>query len=199
MMCHPQGQEDAAKKLQGGSRPSSGARPGGGTGVPYEAIRAEDLVLLSRRPVGTGEQLVSRPPSVRCLALVTEVERSGAGGINTRMQVSMSMVCDAGWEGEGLVGKWADSICRGMPCAGHEYLHAGEHKRKLVIASQGGRERSGTTDEGHWLWGGCLALVTDVGRSSVAGNARHRHLSSHAVCHSPQSLLLYQFRSFSFP
>ena len=90
MMCHRQGQEDAAKKLQGGSRPSSGARPGSGTGVPYDAIRAEDLVLLSRRPVGTGEQLVSKPPSVRCLALVTEVERSGAGGINTRMQVSRS-------------------------------------------------------------------------------------------------------------
>lgn len=109
MMCHPQGQEDAAKKLPGGSRPSSGARPGSGTGVPYEAIRAEDLVLLSRRPVGTGEQLVSRPPSVRCLALVTEVERSGAGGINTRMQVSKSLTSmnsQSKTREQGLKGRW---------------------------------------------------------------------------------------------
>lgn len=72
------------------------------------------------------------------------------------------------------MGKRAYSVCRGG--LGHgggdphlpAYMH--RYKRKLFIASQGARAGR---DYRHGQWGGCLALVIDVGRSSVAGNARH--------------------------
>ena len=35
-------------------------------------IRSEDLVLLTRRAVAQASELLTRPPSVRCLALVTD-------------------------------------------------------------------------------------------------------------------------------
>ena len=53
-------------------------------------MRDEDLVLLTRRPVRSFSELLSRPPSVRCLALVTHaVTEPGSNGPVRNFHVSV--------------------------------------------------------------------------------------------------------------
>ena len=57
---------------------------------PCHQVRNEDLVLLTRRPVRSFTELLSRPPSVRCLALVTHaVTEPGSNGPVRNFHVSV--------------------------------------------------------------------------------------------------------------
>ena len=56
----------------------------------WHQVRDEDLVLLTRRPVRSFSELLSRPPSVRCLALVTHaVTEPGSNGPVRNFHVSV--------------------------------------------------------------------------------------------------------------